>query len=434
MRALVVVVAVTASVCLAGYWEFEQVDSGSIGSYVAIDKTSDGTIWLAYLTRDSAIRLAHKDTVWEYEDLDTAFVRPPFSFDIGPGDVIGVVGSGRLAERRDSVWSSEQLPMPMSGVAFSYDLAGRPSLMFKDSLGNVCLGQRTDSGWDTSLVIPPDSNYSDWWITFTRPTWCWNGNCAFMESDDGVMGGFFDFYNVSLYTRDSGVWTSDTEAGGIHGGGGVLAALAADGSDYIHTFWSAMDPVNDKLVCDGVRLDSVTSIGAACMNNPAGVQCVWARAGRIKFAMLGGETSVVRDSVSPGRCDITTDTFNEPVIAYSDHGAIWIAHGMGILGLSDAPRELGVRSLPRTPSVVRNVLFVPRAENGDSPSERLRPTRRGTVPIFRAVLLDAAGRKVAELHSGANDVSRLAPGVYFVRERGEMSSEQEDVRRIVVVK
>jgi len=35
--------------------------------------------------------------------------------------------------------------------------------------------------------------------------------------------------------------------------------------------------------------------------------------------------------------------------------------------------------------------------------------------MSRAVLLDAAGRKVIELHAGANDVSRLAPGVYFVR-------------------
>jgi hypothetical protein len=29
-------------------------------------------------------------------------------------------------------------------------------------------------------------------------------------------------------------------------------------------------------------------------------------------------------------------------------------------------------------------------------------------------MLDATGRRVAELHSGLNDVSRLAPGIYFV--------------------
>jgi len=28
---------------------------------------------------------------------------------------------------------------------------------------------------------------------------------------------------------------------------------------------------------------------------------------------------------------------------------------------------------------------------------------------------DAAGRKVLDLHAGPTDVSRLAPGVYFVR-------------------
>jgi len=32
-----------------------------------------------------------------------------------------------------------------------------------------------------------------------------------------------------------------------------------------------------------------------------------------------------------------------------------------------------------------------------------------------AALLDASGRKVFDLKPGANDVSQLAPGVYFVR-------------------
>ena len=35
-----------------------------------------------------------------------------------------------------------------------------------------------------------------------------------------------------------------------------------------------------------------------------------------------------------------------------------------------------------------------------------------------AVLLDAAGRRVAGLEPGANDIGRLAPGVYFLRSRG----------------
>ena len=53
------------------------------------------------------------------------------------------------------------------------------------------------------------------------------------------------------------------------------------------------------------------------------------------------------------------------------------------------------------PTIVRGVLLL-----GDCP-------RTGTVP--KTVLLDISGRKVLDLHPGANDVSGLAPGVYFCR-------------------
>jgi hypothetical protein len=45
--------------------------------------------------------------------------------------------------------------------------------------------------------------------------------------------------------------------------------------------------------------------------------------------------------------------------------------------------------------------------------------------IARAVLLDIGGRKVLALHPGANGVSRLAPGVCFVR-------DEPRTRRIIV--
>jgi len=46
---------------------------------------------------------------------------------------------------------------------------------------------------------------------------------------------------------------------------------------------------------------------------------------------------------------------------------------------------------------------------------------------YRAELLDAAGRRVTELHAGPNDVSRLAQGVYFVRE-----AQAQAIRKVVV--
>jgi hypothetical protein len=67
----------------------------------------------------------------------------------------------------------------------------------------------------------------------------------------------------------------------------------------------------------------------------------------------------------------------------------------------------------------------------------------GTVPqsgasdalgLSRAALLDASGRKVLDLHSGPNDVSRVGPGVYFVREKGPRVRvfEGSSVRKVIV--
>ena len=88
-------------------------------------------------------------------------------------------------------------------------------------------------------------------------------------------------------------------------------------------------------------------------------------------------------------------------------------------------------------TVVRGVLVLNElgtwAENGDSPPERLRPTRRGAVPILRAVLLDISGRKVMDLKPGTNDVRALAPGVYFVRE-AQAQAQAQAVRKVVVTR
>jgi hypothetical protein len=47
-------------------------------------------------------------------------------------------------------------------------------------------------------------------------------------------------------------------------------------------------------------------------------------------------------------------------------------------------------------------------------------------------LLSVSGRKVLELHPGANDVSRLAPGVYFVSEQTAGSRQQAGIRKVVI--
>ena len=48
-------------------------------------------------------------------------------------------------------------------------------------------------------------------------------------------------------------------------------------------------------------------------------------------------------------------------------------------------------------------------------------------------LLDCTGRKVADLHTGENDVSGLAPGVYFVRE-AQAQAQAQAVRKVVITR
>jgi hypothetical protein len=418
-------------VCVAGYWEFDQVDSGSLGAYVAIDKMSDGTIWLAYVNRDSAIRLAHKDSLWVYEDIDTAVVRPipssepswgdqPFAFDIGPNNAIGVVGLNRLAEHDTSGWSSEELPMRMRMPKFAYDSACRPSLTFADDSRQGCLGVKTDSGWDTSVVFQDASGYT-WWFSLTRPAWRRGGNCALIEADVWSMGGLIDGYGVSLKRRDSGVWTDFGGLGGLDGGGRGLAALV-DSSDSIHTFWSAADNyLTNKLVCDGVTLDGYTPWAAACLDDSGRVQCVWGRDGKLKFALVPEPAIEVRDISGLGWCDITTDALSQPVIAYClDDGSIYVAHGIDVAGLGGEPRGAAVHARQSRATIVRGVLFLAQA--------------LGRKPQATS-LLDISGRKVMDLHPGTNGVSSIAPGVYFVREGGG-SREQGGVgvRKVVVAR
>jgi len=57
----------------------------------------------------------------------------------------------------------------------------------------------------------------------------------------------------------------------------------------------------------------------------------------------------------------------------------------------------------------------------------------GQHSAYRVELLDAAGRRVLDLHVGANDVSGLAPGVYFVRsEPSAVSRKPSAVTKVVV--
>jgi len=77
------------------------------------------------------------------------------------------------------------------------------------------------------------------------------------------------------------------------------------------------------------------------------------------------------------------------------------------------------RAMGRSATVVRGVLFLRGATS-------LKPQA--------ASLLDISGRKALDLYPGANDVSRLTPGVYFVRQASGAGREASSVTKVVVTR
>jgi DNA-binding beta-propeller fold protein YncE len=116
-----------------------------------------------------------------------------------------------------------------------------------------------------------------------------------------------------------------------------------------------------------------------------------------------------------------------------EQGSIYVGCQDAILVYPDVPP--GVEETPSAqsgltnsgPTVVREVLVLnelgTRSELSDNSV------------MSRAVLLDISGRKVMDLHAGANDVRGLAPGVYFVLQaQAQAGSRPPVVRKVVVTR
>jgi len=104
----------------------------------------------------------------------------------------------------------------------------------------------------------------------------------------------------------------------------------------------------------------------------------------------------------------------------------WARYYFGLLtGISEGSPSAKVRPPDFGPTIVRNVLFLPRDMT------EIRPGIWDRVP--RPSLLDISGRTVMDLRSGTNDVSRLSPGVYFVRE-AQAQAQAQAVRKVIITR
>jgi hypothetical protein len=89
-------------------------------------------------------------------------------------------------------------------------------------------------------------------------------------------------------------------------------------------------------------------------------------------------------------------------------------------GIGDGPVETACAER-RTATVVRGVLLLPQTATPG--------------PQAASSLLDISGRKVADLHAGPNDLGRLSPGIYFMREAsGGPGSKPRTARKLVLTR
>jgi hypothetical protein len=169
---------------------------------------------------------------------------------------------------------------------------------------------------------------------------------------------------------------------------GARLAISADGR--VHT----------ALECDGITYTFSTDHGAS-----------WS-----------GLTQVNDSSGVTGYPDIGADSAGYAYVVWDDgrehRNEIWFATDNPLAVAEQRPQEpIGI-----TPSatIARNVLLLPEAASGQPQA---------------ASLMDAGGRQVLDLKPGPNHISRLAPGVYFVR--GELQAPghgPQRIRKVIVTR
>jgi DNA-binding beta-propeller fold protein YncE len=211
--------------------------------------------------------------------------------------------------------------------------------------------------------------------------------------------------------------TIDWPYGGLHGCGWLVY------SDTTHKLYWFSDNADSVLAIDATsdtvvaRMATSAGYGRTCLD----------RTGRYLFCASPYDSCLrVYDTQSDSLVVVYPQLPFPPlaVTPNPDQGCIYVGCQDVILVYPDVPP--GVCEQPGTPippelppqTVVRNILYLPEAA--------------GSKP--RAVsLLDATGRKVMDLEPGANDISRVAPGVYFVREN-QPQAQAQAVQKVIVAR
>jgi DNA-binding beta-propeller fold protein YncE len=208
---------------------------------------------------------------------------------------------------------------------------------------------------------------------------------------------------------------------GQHCGGGFL--VYSDTTKKLYWF------VDDSVLAIDATSDTVT----ACMATSVqyGDACL-DHTGRYLFCSSPYDSSLrIYDTQADSLVAIYQHLpYPEAVVSSQEQCRVYVACPDVILSYPDAPPGVE-EGRPQAPtckpqaSVVRSVLYMPRD---------MTETAEVSDRVPRPALLDVSGREVMVLNPGPNDISRLAPGVYFVREEGRGAGGVGRTRKVVIAR
>ncbi|UCG42229.1 MAG: hypothetical protein JSU73_10160 [candidate division WOR-3 bacterium] len=433
-------------VVVAQHWEFEQVDTAPWGSFLQMRASPSGDIYLAYAGSSGAIRIAHRDSVWRYEDVDTALVKGGFSFDVGPHGELGLAAIDpdwhmRLAERDSAGWLLSTIPFEVGwhpGVAFAYDTAGRPAVVFTRWDG-IDYAIRSETSWVAERAVigsPPPPNHDFYvYLLDIGPS---NEPHAFCGQDDHVPGGAeYCWWWSHIYTRyrSGQTWYSGSGASPESGSMSAFCVMSDRLGQEHACYWEWSDDDtarlyhNDEVVAKDNVIDG--SVYVDSLDRPF-VSYVRPR-GSVVFAYREDtlwrlvQIPEVRDAES---CELYGIDRSQPIVALERQGrGVWLAMGRDVTGMAQdrARTEKATQGRCSGLTICRGVLmYQPAASTSEQPAE----------------LVDIMGRRVMDLPgapvSGASgavrhhDIRHVAPGVYFVCQRTADTRGPAAVRKVVI--
>jgi YVTN family beta-propeller protein len=193
-------------------------------------------------------------------------------------------------------------------------------------------------------------------------------------------------------------------------------------SNYASNSISVIDGASNAVVAS---VETPYTPDRLCYSGPNNyVYCAMPNAGQVAVISCAAESIIGVVQVGAGPWALCYNPVANRVYTADLFGGT-VSVLRGSLGIEESGSAYGPRP-GSAATVVRGVFWLPRDMTE-------LPGNSGRVP--GPALLDIAGRKVLDLGPGANDISHLAPGVYFVRVEPQASGcKPQAVRRAVVTR